>query len=302
MRRSRRVDWLLLATLLPLYGVMLVGGIRAHLAAGERTLPFRLSGAQGARGHPIVLSLKTPNPEVQPGDRVLRLGDLDLRGLSNVGLDDRSLPLLRAGRPFEVERGGERLLARAAPLPDPSWWWPTPFWAGLVLVATFLLLRAPHWHLARLFFGLCVAWACFGAGLGPSRVPHFVGSVLAYPLAVGLTLWFFFSWVESARPSRWHLGFAFTIGLVAAGSQAASLVVTTPLGATPWALAAAIGVVFIALSLAALARAYRRSAALERRKLRWIVYAHIVGMIPIGLVFALQQILPMVGEAVTSLA
>jgi hypothetical protein len=34
MRRSRRVDWLLLATLLPLYGVMQVAGIQAHLAAG----------------------------------------------------------------------------------------------------------------------------------------------------------------------------------------------------------------------------------------------------------------------------
>jgi adenylate cyclase len=36
MRRSRRVDWLLLATLLPLYGVMLAGGIAANLASGEK--------------------------------------------------------------------------------------------------------------------------------------------------------------------------------------------------------------------------------------------------------------------------
>jgi len=305
MRRSRRVDWLLLATLLPLYGVMQLAGIQAHLAAGERTLPFRISGAQGARGHPIVLSLKTPNPEIEPGDRVLRLGDLDAQGLSSAEFDYRSLPLLRAGRPFEVqlERGGERLPARAEPLPDPSWWWPTPFWAGLLLVATFLLLRAPHWHLARLFFFLSVAWACFGAGLGPSHpAVDFFGSVLAFSIAQGGTLWFCFSWAQSDRPSRWALGLAWAIGLATAGSQAAAFLLTLPLGAIPNLLMAVIGIVFIALSLAALARAYRRSEPLERRKLRWIFYAHFIGMLPIGVVFALQQVLPLVGESVTSLA
>ena len=43
MRRSRRIDWLLLATLLPLYGATQLGHLHAYRASGERVLPFRIS-------------------------------------------------------------------------------------------------------------------------------------------------------------------------------------------------------------------------------------------------------------------
>jgi class 3 adenylate cyclase len=305
LRRSRRIDWLLLATLLPIYVGMQVAGLRAHLATGERALPVRLSGAQGAQGYPVVLSLKAPNPAIRPGDRVMRLGDVELRGLSFAEIEQRAMPLLRAGAPFEVEleRDAARIVARAEPLPDPFWWWPTPVWLSLVGVASFLLLRAPHWSLARPFFVLSLAWACVGTNRGPNcPFVDFMGSVLAYSVGLGLTLWFFLSWAAPARRSRWPLVVAGSIGLAAASSQTASLLLTLPAGSVPTALTALIGVVFITLSLAALARAYRRSDALERRQLRWIFYAHVVGMLPIGVVFALQQVLPLIGESVMSLA
>ncbi len=58
-RRSRRVDWLLLATLLLIYAVMQVAGSQAHLAAGERTLSFRISGCKArARTRSNVFALQ----------------------------------------------------------------------------------------------------------------------------------------------------------------------------------------------------------------------------------------------------
>jgi class 3 adenylate cyclase len=299
MRRSRRVDWLLFATLLPLYGVMQAGGIQAHLASGERGLPFRLSGAQGAHGYPIVLGLRTPHAEIQRGDRVLHLGDLDLQGLSRIEIERRTVPLLRAGLPFNVdlERGGARFITRAEPAPFPSWFWPIPVWLAWVAVSTFLLLRAPHWHLARHFFVLCVALACFGTTLGPSPLPERVfGIVVAFPVFEGLALWFLLAWRESARPGPWALAVSLAVGLAAAASWATGWALTLPTGATPDRLSVVVTVVFIALSLAALVRVYRRSEPLERRKLRWILYAHFLGAVPIGLVLVLQLLLPVLGD------
>jgi hypothetical protein len=82
MRRSWKLDWLLLATLLPLYLLLQTAGIQAHLASGARSLPFVLTRAQGAGGHPIVVGPISADPRIQRGDRLLRIGRLDLRGLS----------------------------------------------------------------------------------------------------------------------------------------------------------------------------------------------------------------------------
>jgi hypothetical protein len=97
------MDWLLLATLLPIYALMQAGGIEAALSAGQRTLPLRLTSAQGAQGYPLVLSLRAPSREIRPGDGVLRIGSLDLRGLSRAEIEYRTRPVLRDGNPFEVE-------------------------------------------------------------------------------------------------------------------------------------------------------------------------------------------------------
>jgi len=305
LRRSRRIDWLLLATLLPVYGVMQAGAIQAQLAAGERTLPLRLTVAQGAQGYPLVLSLRASNPEIQPGDRVLRLGHLDLRGLSRAEIEYQTRPLLREGRPFEVEleRDGERVTARAEPVPYPSWWWSIPIWLAFVLTGAFLLLRAPHWHLARHWFVCCVAWAClFASYYLPVHPLQVFGLVASFGLASGLTTWFVLAWDESARPGRGALGLSWAIGLATLASMAASYLLTLPLGIAPYSVAAGVGVAGIALYLAAMGRAYRRSEALERRKLRWILLGHFLGLIPLGVLNVGREMLPLLRPELFSLA
>lgn len=306
MRRSRWIDWLLLATLLPLYGVAQLGHIQAYRASGERVAPLRISGAQGAGGDPIVFSLRVAHPQIRPGDRVLRFGDLPLRGLSRAEIEHRVVPLLGAGGSFEVEleRGGTRFSARVEPLPHPSWWWAIPGALIAAAVGTLLLLRAPHWHLSRHFFVLMMAYACYIASSSPAPVytaQKAFGHVIASPVLHALLPWFLFAWAASARPGRGVLALALAIGLGAGANQAVFYVLTLPSGTVPNRMATVCLVVSLVVSLVAVVRAHRRSDPLERRKLRWILYGHFVGLLPIGLVYVVAQLVRL-DEVVVSLA
>jgi hypothetical protein len=154
MRRSRALDWLLLATLLPVYLVIQGMSLREQLERGPWWFPFSVTGAQGASGHPLVDRLNTPDTPARIGDVALRFADIDVRGLSRSKLMHATAPLLGSGRPFqvEVERAGERLELTVSPVPDRYSWFVIPANASLALAATFLLLRAPHWHNSRRFF------------------------------------------------------------------------------------------------------------------------------------------------------
>jgi hypothetical protein len=48
-RRARRIEWLLLATLLPLCLATQVGLVKAYRASDGRVVPLRVSPAQGSR-------------------------------------------------------------------------------------------------------------------------------------------------------------------------------------------------------------------------------------------------------------
>jgi len=305
MRSSRRIDWLLLATLLPFYGLMQVAAIHAQLAAAERTLALRLTVAQGSEGYPLVLSLRGSAPGVKPGDTVIRIGTLDLRGLSRAAIEYRTRPLLRAGRPFEVEieRNGSREAVQVEPAPHPTWWWTIPVWLSFVLTGAFLLWRAPQWHLARPYLVCMVAWGCFGASYYlPVHPLHVFALVSAQGLAVGFALWCGLSWNEAPRRSRGAIVLASALGLAQFATMAASYLWTLPARTVPYSAAAGVSVVFIAFYLAALVRAHRRSEALERRRLRWILYGHFVGLVPIAILAVAREAMPLIRPEVFSLA
>ena len=111
MRRSRTVDWLLLASLLSAYAAIQVAALGNYLPHAGRWFAYSVTGAQGADGYPIVDRLNVPGIPLRVGDSLLSAGGVDLRGLSRAEVYRAQTPLLVAGRPYrvEVERGEERL-------------------------------------------------------------------------------------------------------------------------------------------------------------------------------------------------
>jgi hypothetical protein len=154
MRRSRAVDRILLVTFVTAYLVVLGFTVRESIERGPWWFPFSVTGAQGDSGYPLVHRLNTPESTVRVGDDVLRIGDLDLRGLSRARIMDAVAPLLHGGQPLRIEgrRNGEHFDVLVSPAADPYWWVILIAHATVAVAASFLLLRARHWHLARPFF------------------------------------------------------------------------------------------------------------------------------------------------------
>ena len=63
MRRSRTIDWLLLASLLSAFAALQVVALRNYLPHAGRWFAFSVTGAQGADGYPLVDRLNAPNTE-----------------------------------------------------------------------------------------------------------------------------------------------------------------------------------------------------------------------------------------------
>ena len=294
MRRSRATDWVLLATLLPAYLVIQGISILEELGHGPWWFPFSVTGAQGSSGHPLVDRLNETASPVRVGDVALRFADIELRGLSRSRLMDEAVHLLRGGQPFpvEVERGGERLVLTVAPVPDPYWWFGIPASASLVLTATFLLLRAPYWHLSRRFFALALSWCMYrAADVGTTEPILALAYVAATPLAVALTLSCCLEWTEAARPLRpWQRLLPWAIGLIGLASTGVHELSTLPIGL--WAVrSSALSLVLgFVIALLGIARAYRRAGTLERRQVRWLLYGLAVAMLPVVVQYSLVRL------------
>jgi class 3 adenylate cyclase len=283
MRRSRAVDRLLLVTFLTAYLVVLGLAVRECRARGPWWFPFSVTSAQGDSGYPLIHRLNTVESTVRVGDSVFRIGNLDLRGRSESVILDAVAPLLRGGRPLRVEgeRSGERFDVLVSPAADPYWWVRLGVNASIGLAAAFLLLRAPHWHLARLFFvgaTLSSITSTVEPGVwNPSL--HWV-LIALYLLTVAITLHCCFCWTEPVHSlPRWQHLLQWAIAIVLGGSNVAWQL-TVRSGLWPARLNAAGLSVWFASMLLGLVLAYRRSGPLERRQLKWVLYGAYVGLLP----------------------
>src|SRR6267142_4052083 len=128
----RAPDWVLLGALSALFAISLV----LHLRAVERT----------GLGGPGILVSPPPSPDDYPrvaqslpgldgtplslplGARILRVGDLDVRGMGEISFTAASLEAVRDGRlDVWIDRGmGPELRGVAAPRAVQDWWWYLP--------------------------------------------------------------------------------------------------------------------------------------------------------------------------------
>src|SRR5262245_58259027 len=108
--RARTIDRLLLVLLLPWLWIQVDGIWRGYLEERRSWYPFSWAGAPDASAYPFVTTLFGQDSPLRVGDRLLRLGNVDLRGLSRFELRRAARPLLLEGRAFrvEAERSGQR--------------------------------------------------------------------------------------------------------------------------------------------------------------------------------------------------
>jgi class 3 adenylate cyclase len=282
MRYARVVDRLLLAAFLP--AVVAVHGLalRDHRAHGSWQPPFVTSASDGPDGHPTVVAVpRGPSAAVEPGDQLLRIGTTELRGADRPDVI-REL-LNHAGRgPVEVavSRAGRVHESSVELIRDRFWWTYLIPAAGLVGAALFLLLRAPHWHLARRFFVGSMLWVLIAARTGAVEL-GFVLSEIVQPLAIGFAVWNAFELTEAARPLRpWQRIAPWLLALAQAGLLLAWDRTWLSLGPSAlqgiWIGYAAM----LLLMLLGVTRAYRRADPLERRQVKWIVLGFYVAFLP----------------------
>jgi class 3 adenylate cyclase len=279
MRRARALDWLLLATLLPAHLAIQGLALRSYLPHAGRWFPFSVTGAQGADGYPLVDRLNTRDVPLRVGDRVLSANDVDLRGLSRADAYRALTPLLVDGRPYrvEAERDGGRFEATVAPATMPGWGGKFLGSIPLVLAATFLLLKAPHWHLRRRFFVAAILISSYA----PADVGQLPWVVAAVPIGLALALACAFELSEGARPLRpWQRALPWVLGSVQVAAVAVYFLGIVPAGLWPFRISWSLSGIIFLVVIGALIRAYRRSNALERRQLRWVFWGAVVALLP----------------------
>lgn len=287
MTRRRGLDW---ALIVALTGVLAVLGARM-LGEGLRTQRgfFQPRVLGGRAGEYPTLHGSAP-PEFETGDQLLALDGQDLRGTTALHVYDRFTRLARANGTVSVRasRAGVPFEVRVGLTPRALWWFGIP-WALLYLVVgAAVLLRAPEWPLARLNFVFLCCWPAahfFMDWIEGPRAPasELVPCVAMLALASGLGVWMAQGFTRSSRPVP---GWQRVLPVVAAAAFPVNLLGRSllPLSfAQSVAIASIAGFVIVGLTLAAFTRAYRRSDALERRQIRWVVLGYYFGYLGVWL-------------------
>ncbi|HXZ86190.1 MAG TPA: adenylate/guanylate cyclase domain-containing protein [Myxococcota bacterium] len=226
------------------------------------------------------------------GARVLRVGQIDTRGMGEVRFVAAELEAVENGRlELWLDRGAGVERVSVSPLGVPYWWWYLPqslAFGGLGIVALFWL---PDRKTARLGGAGAILYAAvwlrfFG---GPRELTYawlaasLVETTLALPLALRAMLRFP---TEAARDGRLARLGPWVFALTGPASVGISFNWPLPLRlALPatFALAAAA----IATALGILAVAYRRSGPIGRRQVKWVLYGgYLTGVFALGAVAA----------------
>ncbi len=287
-RELRTLDWVLIATLLPLYLVTQAAQVYEGMTTGLTSPGLEITSASGPRDFPVVGTINDgtqfAGPRLAVGDRLLEVDGQSLAGAGLVESWARVVPGVRhpAGARVAAARGEARLATTLLGEPDPFWWSGIPTSLASAVVALILLLRASAWAPARRFFvsmlSLCV-WRTIAnmvTVLGPPE-PSVALSLLlflaTFPTALATAVSVYWDFTASARPLRaWMRAQPWVIWLGLFVLNYAYQRLPAPIHTT-WLAWIALSVFAFTLCLVGLTRCYVRADALERRQIRWVVFA-----------------------------
>ncbi|MFI5317660.1 MAG: adenylate/guanylate cyclase domain-containing protein [Myxococcota bacterium] len=289
-RRLRPLDRVLIATLVPCFLVVLGLQLYQGLATGGmRDILVRVSSAP-ADGFPAVEARFSPQivgGSLEVGDRIAKLDGRSLVGVGTFDFNTRAT--LAARRPegvsIEVVRGEERFGATLFASLRPIWWLQFPSTVFGAAIGLILLLRAPQWPCARAYFvsalGVGVFNVCGGFNFG---FIAFGAREIAYaslPIGLAATVSWTWSFTASARPlRRWQRAQVWILPIPFWALAVIGFWLPRPAAAIAYPGYRGLLVLAYLSMLGGLTRAYLRSDALERRQIRWVLYAAYVTVLP----------------------
>lgn len=303
MRRLRVADAALLATLLPLWVAAAVLHVKQVATGHLAWVPVYVSAAGGGDDLPTVRGFwpgTDPDSKLAVGDRLLRAGTIDLRGVGPLGFVARVYEAAAAARglqvPLAYERNGVAADTVMTLIPVAFPWRILPVAAGLVITGALVLARQPRMRVARAFFLLAIAyglhWTFFFGGPRAQTYAwaavFFAASLVMLPLILR-TIMIFPPEVApaSGRLPWWPWLFA-AFGPISL-SWTFGFFLPPAVG---FRLVFLVNVLFIATLLAILTRNYRRASPIGRRQLKWVVLGIYFGTVPVLLTDVVSAVAP----------
>jgi class 3 adenylate cyclase len=234
---------------------------------------------------------------LRPGDRLLRVGDLDLRGVGTAGFGPRALD--EAGRalrvPLVFERDGQHLETALALSPVSN---------VLPLVATsftfaasalFLLLRARPTRTVLAWFYFAMPWSIVNSNFPANRWEAYAwagafvaNGFLLFPLLIRYVLLF----PDDREPEgRWHRIWPWFFAVQ--GVFAVLAMSWMAIGMFGWLAVSALGTLAV---VTVATRKYRGADRVARRQVRWTVLGLYCAAIPVVFASTLSALDPRFGS------
>lgn len=295
--RRHTTDWLIVTGLFAIFLLSVGLHVREIGRTSLALPPVFAVNVLGGDGIPIVGGLRLERSAdwngLRHGDRLIRVGETSLEGVTYVGFD--AIVMEEAGTrgqiPLVFERDGVRgeVDLRMRPYPKP--WSRLPLMLALALVATLVLLRAPGTRSARTFFaGLMLIAAAELPFYGGPRIQSYA-YVALFNIGLPVGLWFWFRWIidypEGVRDDkRLSPALAWIVLLFPIVRVPYHLGGPVPSDLTP-SLVLSTDAVFACASVAILTWNYVHADPIGRRQVKWIVFGAYVGCIPLLVASAL---------------
>ena len=292
MRRLAAIDKILLATLVPLWITVFALHVRQVVLTGLAEPPVYAWASREPDGFPIVGAfrpeLHADSVGLQIGDRLVRVGDVDLRGAgylrfyaATLAQADDSLRV-----PVVFERDGERrTLMLALRRPAIAWYW-FPALLGTAVTAVLVLLRAPDVQQARLFFVAIMTFITFCTPFhGRSYALSYLSRGILWYGVGGIGFGLVWLWVicfpgELARRDRLSPVWALFASVLWYTSRINYVTSGFPTAIVP-ALKGTCDAVLMGGGLAIATRNYRRVGPIGRRRVKWLLYGAYIAVVPL---------------------
>ena len=300
VRRLQAGDLVLLAILTPLWLLALSLHLRTAWTTGLAEPPMYVSAPREAdSGYPRVSGFypgREDATDLRMGDRLLQLGDVDLREVGHIRFEAllRDLGAETLEVPVRFERAGRERESEIRLTPARIPWSRVPHVIALGVTCLVILLRAPTRRQAR---GCFVPWMLFAilsayfAG-GPAwqtyawKTTQFLLGIVVPPLILGWCLDF----PKERRPRSWGHYWPWALAPINAVLRGSYFLGgPVPPSQVPTGIAIADGTVG-ALCLLALTFNFWRADRIGRRQIKWVLLGVYVGVVPIVVTFLLAAL------------